>query len=395
MRPYFISYRRTPWGPEVLELSTTLRRRGIPTVVDVSDPDRIAGRAQYDELRRIIQQDCAGFVLHMTRNAPESACIWNVEVPAALEAFDRGGYDLVPLFRDTSPSDVQTVEPHGRRLSSLGGFVVSSDDLSAIGAAHAEVANVIVRLAMQRRVPEMAGVPLSLGIRTRRGGTYARDAELLLDWSTDFEQILRGGNRRTELALRNALTDVRGILGSDGPNSIRVSGPAHLSAGLAVGYTFHRASGFQLEVLQRDSVWPADGERSAADVRISAHQLDPASPDVMLAVALSRPELLQDTDAAVGPLGLAIGGRVAVEPEDGAGRESVVSDSHARGIVFAVTNALMRARSQWRTRGTTHIFMACPFGVAVLLGHALNGFGPLALYEPAPTSGYVRVVDLP
>ncbi len=72
----------------MLQLSAECRRRGLRTVVNVSDPERLIGQAQYDALRHIIREECDGFILHVTREIEDSACVWNVEVPAALEAFD-------------------------------------------------------------------------------------------------------------------------------------------------------------------------------------------------------------------------------------------------------------------------------------------------------------------
>lgn len=397
MRPVFISYRRIPWVPEVVELARAMRRRGILAISDVSDPDRIAGQAQYDALRRVIQEDCDGFVLHMTTNVPDSACVWNVEIPAALNSFDRGDYDFVPFFRGVAPSDVKDLEPHGRRIYALGGQATAllEGDSAAIAAAHRQLANTVLRARLRRRREQSTEAPLVLGIRTRSAGTYESDADLLLDWTGDFDLILAGEANAQGSALRTAISDVCSALADTGMTSIRISGPAHLSAGLAAGYTFHRATGFRLEVVQGDSLWLAVGERDSGNLRIAANQLDPAQRDILLAVGLSRPELTPDADAAVGELGLRIGGRIAVALEEGAGREAIRSDVHARGIVAELTNALMRARASWGTGGTIHVFMACPFGLAVLLGHALNGFGPLALYERALSRGYVRALDLP
>jgi len=56
----------------------------------------------------------------------------------------------------------------------------------------------------------------------------------------------------------------------------------------------------------------------------------------------------------------------------------------------------MHVRSERGTQGVIHVFMAAPFSLAVLLGHALNGFGRLCLYEPtASRDGYVQVLKAP
>ena len=82
-------------------------------------------------------------------------------------------------------------------------------------------------------------------------------------------------------------------------------------------------------------------------------------------------------------------------PEGGSGRDAIESPAHARGIVRDITNALMAARATLRTQGPIHLFLATPLAFAVLLGHALNGFGPICLYElRAGTQEYVRTLTI-
>lgn len=394
MRPYFISYRRIPWLSEVLSLSAALRRRGIRAIVDVSDPERMAGQGQYDELRRIIREDCDGFVLHVTSNMPESACIWNVEVPAALDAFDHGDYYFLPIFRDIAPSDVGGLQPHGRRISALGGVVISSPaDDHSIGAAHRDAANLVLRAGLRGRARRDDSEAVILGVQTRRTGTRATDANLLLDWTDDYEQ-LPAENAAGAPLVEEALSDLSRALSAEAVKALRLMGPAHLSAGLAVGYTFHRATGVRLEVEQREDLWSADGNQATPDIQIATQQLDTGASDILLIIAVSRPELIRDADAAAGELGLRIGGRIVVQPEAGPRRDAIRSDAHARGIVAAVTTALMQARAAWGIRGVTHVFLSCPLGLAALLGYSLNGFGPLALYESVQPRGYRRVLIL-
>ena len=398
MRPLFVSYRRDPWGQEVLAFSRECGRRGLRTIVDTSDPEGLVGQAQFDALRRIIRDESDGFFLYATRNIVESACIWNLEVPSALDRFDQGNFDFIPVFRDLSPADMAQLEPHGRRVSAMGGVRVgestgAADD--AVAAAHADAANLALARQIRRYSDAVADRPLRIAVRTREIGVQAPDADLLLDWALDYAQLLSGavpGNQ----ALGKAIGDVCRAVSAAGLRAIRIEGPGHLSAGLALGYTFPRPSGFMLEVVQQGAVWTADGETIPAALNIATQQLAPAGSDIVLTVAISRPEITRDVDAAVGTLGLPLGGRVVVLPEGGARRDAVLSDSHGRAIVREITETLMRVRSEWGTQGVIHVFMAAPFGLAVLLGHALNGFGRLCLYEPtASRDGYVQVLKAP
>lgn len=399
MRPLFISYRRRPWGPEVLRLSRECRRRGLRTIVDVSDPDRIAGQVQYDGLRRIIRNECDGFILYATQSIVESPCIWNVEVPAALDAFDRGMFDFIPVFRDLSPSDVAALEPHGRRISGLGGVIVRTDeglkDEDRVAAAHIDVANIALRARLRRYFSSPAAGALTIALRTRDTGVQPDEPNLVLDWAEDYERIL-SGKVLNDTGLEGAIRDVCRAAAALGARTVRLCGPAHLSAALAMGYAFARPAGFQFAAAQRGEWWVADGEMSRPAVRVAAQQLDPGKPDIVMTLAISRPEIIRDVDTAVGTLGLPAGGRLVIEPESGARRNALQSSDDARAIVRNVTDALLRARADWGSRGTIHVFMAAPFAFAALLGHALNGVGAICVYEPTTAgNSYARVLSLP
>lgn len=399
MRPFFISYRRRPWGAEVLRLSRECRRRGLRTIVDVSDPDRIAGQAQFDGLRNIIRDDCDGFILYATRSIVESPCIWNVEVPAALDAFDRGGFDFIPVFRDLSSADAAVLEPYGRRIAALGGVIVRTDgdrgDDDRVAAAHIEIANIAVQARLRRGFAPRAAGTITIALRTRVSGVQPAEANLVLDWVEDYEQVL-SGQIVNDGRLEGALRDVSRAVATTGARVVRLCGPGHLSAALAVGRAFARAAGFQFEAAQREEWWAADGEVTRPSVRIAAQQLDPRKPDLIMVVAISRPEIVRDADAAVGTLGLAVGGRIVIQPESGPGRNALQSSADARAIVRDATDALLRARADWGSRGAIHIFMAAPFAFAALLGHALNAVRPICVYETTITgNGYARVLSLP
>jgi len=398
MQPFFISYRREPWRQEVLSLSRECRRRGVGTIVDVSDPGRIAGRAQFDALRRVIRDDCDGFILYATRNIIDSTCVWNLEVPTALERLDRGSYDFLPVFRDLSPSEMARLQPHGRRVSVLAGvcFRPRSAGIDDVSRMHVDVANLALARWISRHSDAGAATSVRVALRTRATGVQALEPDLTVDWTADYEEVLSGAARR-DGDLGRALWDMTRAIAASGARAIRIDGPAHLSAGCAAGFAFSRAAGFELRVTQRDAVWRADGAgASPPGLRVATEQLDPGQPDVALTVAISRPEVVTDVDSAVGKLDLPVGGRVVVLPEGGARRDAVLSDSHARAIVQEIVGNLMRVRAEWGCRGAIHVFMAAPFGLAALLGHALNGFGRLCLYEHTGAGdNYVLVFSLP
>ena len=166
MRPFFVSYRRDPWLKEVTDLARACHRRGVQTILDVSDPGALAGSAQLDAIRTQIRDGSSGLILYFSRNITGSAVVWKVEVPAALDAVDRGNYVLMPVFRDLRPSDALSVLPHGPRLAAMAGVVVQSE----IGAAHAEVGRQALAAVLRLHNAEQSGEPLRVALRTRDTG---------------------------------------------------------------------------------------------------------------------------------------------------------------------------------------------------------------------------------
>ncbi len=271
--------------------------------------------------------------------------------------------------------------------------MVVANGAEGVRIGHIELANAVLVARLRRWFKDVPERVLGLAVRTRESGVQDGDADLTLDWADDHKDILAG--RSTEERLARALDDLSRAVSSSGIRALRISGPAHLSAGVALGYSFNRATGHLLEVAHRNEWWNADGSVTPPRLRIVRQQLDPGASDLLLTIALSRPELVSDADRAIGSVGRPIGARIVVEPEGGAGREAIESPAHSRGIVRDVTNALMAARADWRTRGAIHLFLATPLAFASLLGHSLNGFGPLWLYEPRPGhQEYVRTFIL-
>src|SRR5205807_9728858 len=63
----------------------------------------------------------------------------------------------------------------------------------------------------------------------------------------------------------------------------------------------------------------------------------------------------------------------------------IEAPGHAADIVRMIAEALRKARDTFQPRGTIHLFLAVPAGLAVMIGQTLNTFGPVQTYEHTPT----------
>jgi hypothetical protein len=74
----------------------------------------------------------------------------------------------------------------------------------------------------------------------------------------------------------------------------------------------------------------------------------------------------------------------------GLGAESPPSSSNSKVLVTdcvvrIIAEALRQARDTLQPRGTVHLFLAVPAGLAVMIGQTLNTFGPIQTYEHVGT----------
>ncbi len=394
MRPVFISYKQDPWQSEVFQLADELRLRGIRVFLDAIERAQFTGRGIADFLRQVVETETDAFLVYLAAHITESQYVWDLEVPAALGRRDRDAdYLLLPFFRDRRPTEVRdSMPPHGSRLAALGGIVaVPSEGASQLAMAEfmeakwREAALRLLDALVHRWVAVLGkqGRPLRIDIYTRVEGPG--DADLNLDWRSQFP----GGGppskeswHRIQMALKDLLTVVPRL----GPRSIRVSGNAHLSAALLLGYTLPQPMGFQFEVDQYGSWWSSVGSSAASGLEIVSEQLDPSRRDILLVVAISRPEVIPNSMDYLTRTGIVPGGRIVAQPRVGPGPNALVGADEARDATREIVGALTQARAQWGT-GVIHMFLAAPLAFAALLGHQLNACAPIRVYEHDKVTG--------
>jgi hypothetical protein len=68
----------------------------------------------------------------------------------------------------------------------------------------------------------------------------------------------------------------------------------------------------------------------------------------------------------------------------------ISSPGQAVDIVALVVENLRRARDEFQARGTVHLFLAIPVGLAFLIGQSLNTAGPVQTYEHLQTDAVGR-----
>lgn len=392
MPPLFISYRRLDGGDDVIELARLLRFRGVRVWRDLDDLTR--GQPTETEIRQAIQNSCGGATCYITPGFLESPFIQRVEVPELLKRLraTQRTFPVIPIFMGVPPEELRSRFSDGEVLAACGGEFVPQDAPVTIRSQALRTASKAILKALFLDV--YSGIketrrPVRIALGTRLGVPDHQE-DLFLDWRAAFpEQGPARSEGWQELLL--ALGDVKTIL-SDviGPCAIALSGNAHLSAALAVGYTFSLPTGFSFMIAQSgengESVpWSSRGSSTSADMDAQELPGNVESDDALVLVNISR-DLSADVNSWLnGPTHRSFRCRLYLQPHGTAPSRSFVrDDSHARGIAKFVAECIIELRSRV---GRIHLLIAAPWSVAVFIGQYLNACGPIQVHEHDKTLG--------
>ena len=162
---------------------------------------------------------------------------------------------------------------------------------------------------------------------------------------------------------------------------------------------FTPLAGFRVSWLQgfagqEEEVWSVSTGQSSIGVEVRETMGDFGSEDMVLALSVSA-----NIESAVGEYlrteGLRPRTSIHAMPQDGPvlqGRSLSPEDGLA--IVLQAVEAVRTSRdNNGLSRARLHLFLACPLGMAVVLGQKLNTFAECCLYEhdPKGAPSYIRV----
>lgn len=76
---------------------------------------------------------------------------------------------------------------------------------------------------------------------------------------------------------------------------------------------------------------------------------------------------------------------MVVVTKSGSYPHDIETPGKAVDIVRVIAEGLRQARDTLQPRGTVHLFLAVPAGLAMMIGQTLNTFGPIQTYEHVGT----------
>lgn len=223
---------------------------------------------------------------------------------------------------------------------------------------------------------------------------HPEDATVALDWVDLFDGDDPFTRRRPrdpaawEMRMRPELRTAVDRLRALGCQRVLVRGALRLPTWFIVGNTCAAVIGMTVACQQGGRLWSAD-EPAAGDSRLTVKEA-PIGRGGELAVALAiTTDPTDDVHEHLAAARLPIGTLATITPAAGAGNQAITGPGHAVAVALAVRDEVRRlARATSAQR--LHLFLACPGGLALLLGHWWNRVPTTQLYEDLGTGrGYM------
>jgi hypothetical protein len=378
--PLFLSY---AWSDEseANRLDTLLRLRGVPVW-----RDRRAmrwGGYQQDEVRKAIGEICSGFAIHLTPAALDqngSRFITEVELPA-MDDRRRADHD----FFSGAVFDGYDLATGTEAVQSLCGFSVGATFGSVIDSTTAPESQLRASATaiLRSYLATLSGDALEIFFDTRQELPYREPAAIHLGWHPPLAHDLACVEPDVwNRDLLPALADLNGAIRSiRAPTHLVVSGQPHLSAAFALGHVFRTPGPWSLELVgyngQRWRSGPRLPEAPGWELTPQAGGTGPGSEALL--VCLHATHQVSNAVRAARRNFPPPRATIDIFPPTGPAHDSIDPDA-ANGLAAMIAAEIARARARYGAE-ETHLYMACPWPFAALLGHHLASSGPVVSFE--------------
>ena len=337
-------------------------------------------------------ESTANALCWLTPDVESSAVIARTELPCILKRLDqKDGFFVVPVAAGGLDYDdvTRVVGTHLGRHD-LGDWNVrkaASDPIVVSEAAQ------IARYVLKRRLQEIAkrlpaGEPLRLVLNTRKAPAFEPGVALSVDWTHRFDGRQAKPPTAWNDHLLPALETIAQICEQQAPGRpIVAEGLCALPAAVALGTTFlttRRVSlaWRQISPKRPPEVWALSAQREPSVFTAQVCSASVSGDDLALLVSVASN--VEPAFAASRPQLPAFRGMVVVT-KPGNYPHDIETPGMAVDIVRVISEALRQARDEFQPRGTVHLFLAVPAGLAVMIGQTLNTFGPIQTYEHVGT----------
>ncbi len=381
----FLSYRRSRLEEAKL-LIHAQHELGIPTWQDIRNLDE---EPTEQAIRGVLNDELtANAVLWLTPDVAQSAMIQKVEAPLILKRYQRNdGFFVVPVVAGGLAYDAA-----GSLLSgSIGIQDLKNWNLRKVeeDPASEDEAWQIARRVLQRRIGALhgrmaSGEPVRVLLNTRQVPAIEAGVALTMDWTHRFNGRTAPSATGTRYLLP-ALEEVARVVQEQAPGrGVLPTGLLSIPAATALGKTFLAPRKISIGWEQftpgrQAQVWHLEGspEDSEFEEVVTAGDVQgndlavmvSAISDVTGALAASKHQLPR------------FRAYVHVKRQPNSMKTVIETPEQARHLAHLVIEAARNARTDYDIRGSVHLFMAVPAGLAMLIGQLLNTLGKVQTYE--------------
>jgi len=380
----FLSYRRSRVA-EARLLIEAQHDIGIPTWQDIADLDEEHTDSKLREV--LADPTIANAVAWLTPDVASSTMITKTELPGIVRRIDRKDeFFLIPVAAGgLAYGDVTHVVGTYLGTHDLGQWNVRKVKADPIGEDDAAV---VAGYVLKRRVDAVhtqlaAGQPIRLGLYTRKRPPFTPGIALSLDWTHRFtgREALPGA---WSGRLFPALEAVAQACERWAPGRrIVAEGLCSLSAALALGTAFLATRRLEIEWAQFHSArgiqhWSLDANRESSGFVGKVESANVGADDLAVLVSVAsdvRPAFGASRPSLPRFRGLVVIERPGPYPHD------VETPGQALDLARVVIETLKKARDDLQPRGSIHLFLSVPVGVAMMIGQLLNTVGTVQTYE--------------
>jgi hypothetical protein len=179
--------------------------------------------------------------------------------------------------------------------------------------------------------------------------------------------------------VRPALDEAAQILASYRVRKVHVTGAMRHPMWFAVGRALPQVKKWVVSMDQVGTTWATDAQPEEVEPRLLASVDLQQGTDIAVAVGLTG-DPTSDVAKYLGAAGTPVGRLLVLGPQSEPSPTAVPSDGWAMAWTRAARERV-REEVNAAEAGRVHVFLQCPGGVALMLGHQWNVIPPTTIYE--------------
>ncbi len=244
-----------------------------------------------------------------------------------------------------------------------------------------------VRRAIDTQGLRMQDARVIVSVATLVPDPLAPRALHALDWVDRFDGADAFAKRRprqpaTWQELQADIERIPALLGA--APRVAVTGSMRLATAFEVGTALRMVTGTDVAILQRGELWSSDaGYVAPATPTVTDYAIGQGD-DLAIAVEIAT-AMTVDVTRFLRDRTMPVQRLVVIGPSGGPRDDAVTSPEDACALAIGIRDAVRRVV---RGHPRVHLFLACPMGLALLLGHRWNRVAPTVVYEDLAALGY-------